>query len=111
MVYHADHQWLSGGFLGVEVFFVISGYLITLLIITEHERTRKVDLKAFWIRRARRLLPALLVLLLALALYMSIFERRPLGNTRGDIVAGLTYGSNWYQLWAGQGYKIGRAHV
>ncbi|MFZ9629677.1 MAG: acyltransferase family protein [Ilumatobacteraceae bacterium] len=104
LVYHANHAWLGGGFLGVEVFFVISGYLITLLIITEHERTRKVDLKAFWIRRFRRLLPALFVLLLSLSLYMSMFERRPLGNTRGDIVAGLLYGSNWYQLWAGQGY-------
>ena len=104
MIYHANHTWLHGGFLGVEVFFVISGYLITLLIITEHERTRKVDLKAFWIRRARRLLPALFVLLLVLSLYMSMFERRPLGNTRGDIIAGLLYGSDWYQLWAGQGY-------
>lgn len=104
LVYHANHAWLGGGFLGVEVFFVISGYLITLLIITEHERTRKIDLRAFWVRRARRLLPALFVLLLVLTLYMSLFERRPLGNTRGDIVAGLAYGSNWYQLWAGQGY-------
>jgi peptidoglycan/LPS O-acetylase OafA/YrhL len=104
LVYHANHAWLGGGFLGVEVFFVISGYLITLLIITEHERTRTVDLRNFWVRRARRLLPALFVLLLGLAIYMSLFERRPLGNTRGDFIGGLLYGSNWHQLWVGQGY-------
>ena len=61
MVYHANHGWLSGGFLGVEVFFVISGYLITLLLIAEHERTGGIDLGQFWLRRARRLLPALFV--------------------------------------------------
>ena len=43
MIYHANHHWLSGGFLGVEVFFVISGYLITLLLIGEHERNGRVD--------------------------------------------------------------------
>ena len=58
MVYHANPSWLPGGFLGVEVFFVISGYLITLLLIGEHERTGRVDLRGFYGRRARRLLPA-----------------------------------------------------
>ena len=58
MVYHANPSWLPGGFLGVEVFFVISGYLITLLLIGEHERTGRVDLRDFYVRRARRLLPA-----------------------------------------------------
>ena len=54
MVYHANPSWLPGGFLGVEVFFVISGYLITLLLIAEKERTGGVRLGAFWLRRARR---------------------------------------------------------
>ena len=58
MVYHANTAWLPGGFLGVEVFFVISGYLITLLIIGEHERSGTVSLRQFYLRRARRLLPA-----------------------------------------------------
>ena len=66
MVYHANSDWLQGGFLGVEVFFVISGYLITLLLICEHEQTDRVDLKQFWFRRARRLLPALFVMLFML---------------------------------------------
>ena len=59
MVYHANPAWLPGGFLGVEVFFVISGYLITLLLIGEHERSGTVSLGRFYLRRARRLLPAL----------------------------------------------------
>ena len=54
MVYHANSAWLPGGFLGVEVFFVISGYLITLLLIGEHERSGTVSLRGFYLRRARR---------------------------------------------------------
>ena len=58
MIYHANSSWLKGGFLGVEVFFVISGYLITLLLISEtRAQIDSVDMKQFWIRRARRLLP------------------------------------------------------
>ncbi|HRE03181.1 MAG TPA: acyltransferase, partial [Ilumatobacteraceae bacterium] len=80
VVYHANHEWLSGGFLGVEVFFVISGYLITLLLIGEHERTNRISLREFWKRRARRLLPALFVMMAAVALYMALFYNRPLGR-------------------------------
>ncbi|MEO6123222.1 MAG: acyltransferase family protein [Ilumatobacteraceae bacterium] len=104
MVYHANHTWLSGGFLGVEVFFVISGYLITLLLIAEHERHDTIDLGQFWLRRARRLLPALFVMLAALAVYMTVFNSKPLGRTRGDFLGGLFYGSNWYQIVVGQSY-------
>ncbi|MFM8266560.1 MAG: acyltransferase family protein [Ilumatobacteraceae bacterium] len=105
MIYHARPAWLQGGFLGVEVFFVISGYLITLLLIGEHERTGRVDLSAFWIRRARRLLPALFVLFGLVAVYLALFDRRPMGAVRGDLASGLLYVSNWYQLWVGQGYS------
>ncbi len=104
MVYHANHGWLSGGFLGVEVFFVISGYLITLLLIAEHERRDRISLVQFWLRRARRLLPALFAMLIALTVFMTVFNRRPLGRTRGDFIGGLLYGSNWYQIFVGQGY-------
>ena len=109
MVYHANHAWLSGGFLGVEVFFVISGYLITLLLVAEKERTGKVSLRQFWMRRARRLLPALYVMMGALAVYMVFFDRRPMGATRGDFVAGLLYVSNWFQIWVGQSYTAAEA--
>ena len=62
MLYHTNNGWMPGGFIGVEVFFVISGYLITLLLIGEHEKKGRVDLKQFWMRRARRLLPALFLM-------------------------------------------------
>ena len=109
MVYHADHTWLSGGFLGVEVFFVISGYLITLLMIGEHERTDRISLKKFWLRRARRLLPAMFVLLCGVAVYLALFNRRPQGQSRGDFIGALSYGSNWYQIVVGQGYTAAEA--
>ena len=104
MVYHANSSWLPGGFLGVEVFFVISGYLITLLLIGEHERTGEVKLGQFWLRRARRLLPALFVLLIGVTVYTTLFRDDALGQLRGDVVAALTYVTNWYQIWVGQGY-------
>ncbi len=104
MVYHANSDWLPGGYLGVEVFFVISGYLITLLLISEKERTSTVDMRHFWIRRARRLLPALFTLLIALTIWTALFQREALGKLRGDVIAALLYVSNWYQIWTGAGY-------
>src|SRR3954451_19002866 len=59
LLYHADLLWIPGGFLGVEVFFVISGYLITALLLAEWRHQGTINLKDFWLRRARRLLPAL----------------------------------------------------
>jgi peptidoglycan/LPS O-acetylase OafA/YrhL len=104
MIYHANADWLPGGYLGVEVFFVISGYLITLLLISERERTGKVALGQFWLRRARRLLPALGAMLALVMAYTAAFQADSLGQLRGDVVAGLTYVTNWYQIWVGQGY-------
>ncbi|MEN9505886.1 MAG: hypothetical protein RI958_1812 [Actinomycetota bacterium] len=109
MIYHANSSWLHGGFLGVEVFFVISGYLITLLLIGEHERSGRIDLRQFWLRRFRRLLPALYVMLAFLMVYLAIFMREARGRTRGDIVAGVTYVTNWYQIWVGAGYTAAEA--
>jgi peptidoglycan/LPS O-acetylase OafA/YrhL len=109
MVYHANRTWLHGGFLGVEVFFVISGYLITLLLIAEHERSGRVDLRQFWLRRFRRLLPALFVMLALLVVYLAIGFRNAQGRTRGDIVGGVAYVSNWYQIWVGAGYTATEA--
>ena len=104
MVYHANNAWLPGGFIGVEVFFVISGYLITLLLIGEHERSGKVRLGKFYLRRARRLLPALFMMLTLVIVYTALFKRAELGRLRGDVLAGLGYVSNWFQIWVGQGY-------
>lgn len=104
IVYHANHEWLGGGFLGVEVFFVISGYLITLLLIAERERSGSVSLGNFWLRRARRLLPALFTLLIGTTVYCALFDRDRLGMLRGDVVAGVLYVSNWFQIWSGSSY-------
>ena len=77
MVYHANSSWLPGGFLGVEMFFVISGYLITLLLIAERERSYTISLVGFWKRRARRLLPALYVMLvLVVVVHRGLRARR-----------------------------------
>ena len=85
MVYHADSSWLPGGFLGVEAFFVISGYLITLLLIGEHELYGRVAIGSFWARRARRLLPALFTLLIGISLYTALLlSRRPRAAARRD---------------------------
>lgn len=104
MIYHADPSWLPGGFLGVEVFFVISGYLITLLLMAERERDGRINLGAFWMRRARRLLPALFAVMVALAIWTTIAKPEALGKVRGDLIAGFFYVSNWFQIWVGAGY-------
>ena len=104
IVYHANKLWLPGGFLGVEVFFVISGYLITLLLLAESEKNGTVSLKQFWLRRARRLLPALWVVVLGVVVFAALFQREILGTLRGDVVAALFYGFNWFQIWVGTSY-------
>ena len=104
ILYHANKNWLSGGFLGVEVFFVISGYLITMLLINESQENGKINFRAFWMRRARRLLPALWTLLIGVTTYCALFERDTLGNLRGDVVAAFVYGFNWFQIWVGTSY-------
>ena len=111
MLYHADLGWLPGGFLGVEVFFVISGYLITLLLVTEHERSGRISLRNFWFRRARRLLPAVYALLLVVSLTVVLFVREQAARARGDVIAGLTYTTNWYLIFTGESYfeAFGRA--
>ena len=100
MLYHADIAWLPGGFLGVEVFFVVSGFLITSLLIEERESTRSIDLKQFWIRRARRLLPALVVMLSATAVYVAFFAKDSAPDFRRDVLPSLGYFSNWWQIYA-----------
>jgi len=107
MVYHANPGWLAGGYLGVEVFFVISGYLITLLLMAEREQSGRINLGAFWARRARRLLPAMFFTLFLVLTYAMIFKSSVLGALRGDLLAAIFYVSNWYQIWVGHGYTAG----
>ena len=94
----ADHggvPGLSGGFLGVDVFFVLSGFLITSLLIDEIGRTGRIGLKAFWIRRARRLLPALIVMVLAVVALSELFTTESTASLRDDAVATFFWMSNW----------------
>lgn len=89
---------LPGGFLGVDVFFVLSGYLITGLLLGEAHATLTVSIKRFYGRRARRLLPALYLLLLAVGLITVFHVPQQLGRLDGDLLAALGYGTNWWLI-------------
>jgi peptidoglycan/LPS O-acetylase OafA/YrhL len=104
LLYHAEVAWLPGGFLGVDVFFTISGYLITSLLLAEHAASSTISLRTFWARRARRLLPALGVLLLGVVLLALIGAHDSVARLRGDVLAALTYSSNWWQVIRGETY-------
>ncbi|ORB27507.1 acyltransferase family protein [Mycolicibacterium parafortuitum] len=94
----ADHggvPGLSGGFLGVDVFFVLSGFLITSLLLDEIGRTGRIGLKGFWVRRARRLLPALVVMVLSVVALRELFSPESTATLREDAVATLFWMSNW----------------
>lgn len=104
LFFHANAA-LPGGYLGVDLFFVLSGYLITSLLLAEHAETGTIVLKAFWIRRARRLFPALLSLLPAVALYCWLLAKPDeLARVRGDAIAALAYVQNWRAIFAKTSY-------
>jgi peptidoglycan/LPS O-acetylase OafA/YrhL len=99
IAFHLNFGWASGGLLGVQVFFVLSGYLITDLLMAEYSRHRGIGLKMFWLRRARRLLPALLVMLFVTVGWATLFDRAQLGALRSDLVPGVFYYSNWWFIF------------
>jgi peptidoglycan/LPS O-acetylase OafA/YrhL len=108
VLYHfggGDASWLPGGFLGVDVFFVLSGYLISRLLLEEYERHGRIDLRAFWARRARRLSPAFVAMLLIVSAWgwwatpMESFPSR-----RSDLMWSLTYLMNWHLIQNGDDY-------
>ena len=102
--YHGGIVGLPGGFLGVEVFLVISGYLITSLLVAERNATGGLNLRDFWVRRARRLLPAVGVLLVVVSVVSVIFLPDEVAGLRGDVLSALFYVQNWYQIFADQSY-------
>jgi peptidoglycan/LPS O-acetylase OafA/YrhL len=105
LLYHGGVSAAGGGFLGVEVFFVLSGFLITSLLVIEWLGTGRVLLPSFWARRARRLLPALFALILAIGVfYASAGPTRAVPGFLGDGLAALLYFSNWHQIAVGASY-------
>ncbi|WP_435817065.1 acyltransferase family protein [Brevibacillus nitrificans] len=95
ILYHINYNWAPGGLLGVGIFFVLSGYLITDLLIAQWSRNQRLDMKDFWLRRARRLLPALLLLLVVVVAWVNWFKPDHLPSMKGDVPAAVLYVSNW----------------
>ena len=104
VLYHAGVSWIPGGLLGVDVFFVLSGFLITSLLLREVRSGGRIDLRAFWLRRARRLLPALLLVLVAVSLWAALDRAQDIHSIRLDVVASLLYVANWRFAASHQGY-------
>jgi peptidoglycan/LPS O-acetylase OafA/YrhL len=103
----ADHggiPGMAGGFLGVDIFFVLSGFLITSLLLDELGRSGRVDLTNFWIRRARRLLPALVLMVLTVAVGRQFFSPEAIGGLRDDAVATFFWMANWMFVTEKTGY-------
>ena len=105
IAYHYNASWARGGFLGVDLFFVLSGFLITTLLILEWRRSGRLAVGAFWARRARRLLPALMIALVLVAV-ITVYAIDPWkrAGVRGDGLASLFYVANWRFVVAKQGY-------
>ena len=105
IIFHSGLGWLPGGFLGVSVFFTLSGFLITSLLINECENTGRIDLKAFWGRRLRRLAPASLVVIagvVGLASWLSTSIEA--SRIKGDAISATLYFSNWRFIYSGHSY-------
>jgi peptidoglycan/LPS O-acetylase OafA/YrhL len=106
IIYHADVSLLVGGFLGVDVFFVLSGFLITTLLINELTETNTVDRARFYIRRIRRLMPALLLVLFFSVLVSGLFVLDAAYHVRRDLPWAMTFVLNWSYLFFEQSYFV-----
>jgi peptidoglycan/LPS O-acetylase OafA/YrhL len=102
--YHVGTGWMPGGFLGVDVFFVISGYLITALLLSEFRKVGTVNVLKFWLRRARRLLPAVVVMIVVTLVAAAILVPDRVDSLRGDALASLFYVNNWHLVLSHQSY-------
>ena len=107
IAFHEQFAAFHGGFLGVDVFFVLSGYLITDLLAAHWARHGRLDLRGFWIRRARRLLPALAVVLVTVTAAAAVIEPGQLAALRPALLAAVSYSSNWWQALQHQSYFAG----
>lgn len=104
MLFHTGWSPLAGGYLGVDVFFVISGFLIGGILFDSWQRSKSLHLSRFWLRRARRLAPALLLLLAMVALARLAVPQQSPDTWRAQILAALTYTTNWFEILSGSAY-------
>lgn len=104
LLFHAGYGWMSGGYLGVSVFFTLSGFLITSLLITERSATGTVDARAFYTRRARRLLPASLLCIAAVCVLAAFGAWDGITKLRRDVIGALLQVFNWVKLASGESY-------
>ena len=112
-IFHAGATWLPGGFLGVDFFLVISGYLITSLLVAEYRSGGKLDLWRFWLRRVRRLIPALLLAIAGTLVAMLILHWEEVSRLKGAVLSAFPYVTNWYFIFADVPYieRFGRPNV
>lgn len=99
IAYHLNLDWVPGGLLGVTMFFVLSGYLITDILLKQLGQNKQLDLKTFFIRRARRLLPAMFAMIALVSIWLWISDAGRLLSLRGDIGSALLYISNWWLIF------------
>ena len=104
IAYHLNLAWAPGGLLGVSLFFVLSGYLITNILLVQWERFGSIDLKGFWLRRARRLLPALFVMLAGVTSWIALSAPERLASLKQEVLAAAFYSSNWYLIFHNVSY-------
>lgn len=104
IVYHLLPYSLQGGYLGVPIFFVVSGYLITDLLLQEYEQNGRIDILSFYYRRMKRLYPALVTMVLTTAAYITLFQRSLFVSLKAIIGTNLLYVYNWWEIGHGQSY-------
>src|SRR5215203_821072 len=104
IAYHLELGWAQGGLLGVGVFFTLSGYLITDLLLGQQDAVGHLRLGDFWLRRARRLLPALFLMLAVVVAWVTLFDRSQLPVLRGYVAAAAVYMSNWWNIFRHASY-------
>jgi peptidoglycan/LPS O-acetylase OafA/YrhL len=113
MLYHADVGWAQGGFLGVDVFFVLSGYLVTSIVVEGIDKRGTLGFRRFWSSRMRRLAPAQVAVIAVTVLVVALWHPKELADLRGQAAAALTGTTNWYLIATKGSYfeQLGRPPV